>query len=366
MPTDYEDWYIKFSHGNVRVFRDNLYNRVLSADDSNWNDGTFYEGWLVIETTTPAATAWKFWYKEINVWGKFGKDIDPDLDEGLKAVFGDGNEADWSQSQRVTHIYNAEADQSSTAYDYYVECKNHAGIEAYRKPTQTLTVNNINPVAYLIVQATVIKNVQMTAYGHLSYDQEGDIATNGYEFDFGEGGGWEATSNPYKTHTYTTTGVKTVKLRVKDQAGNYSSEDSQQLTVYDTGSVGTELTLMCPLHNIKEIPKGTISTLPYPELDYDGIQAMGSGNLNLQLTGEHHDPDESKTPAQRETSMKTERDAWKDADEKGTLVRYTFPQYGTLAGYLKGYQAELDERDYYRLPFTVTFIVVTEEQIQEP
>jgi len=365
-PEDYRDWIIKIVEDKVSVYYENTFTRVVTATDSA---GAFTNGYFRLvgwkEGVGYMDENWDIWVKRLTIYGMWQPDVN--AGNGITLAFGDGDNTGLIQPSKYSHIYNALPDQSSNTYDYYANGDITDGRESWNVPNQTLTVNNVNPVAYLIVQSTTIKNVEMTAYGHLSYDQEGGIDdTNGYEFDFGEGGGWEATSNSYKTHTYTTTGTKTVKLRVKDEAGNYSNTDQQDLVVYDSGSVGTQLTLMCPFHNIKEIPKGTISTLPYPELDYDGIQAMGSENLRLLLEGEHHDPDESKTPAQRETSMKTERDAWKEAAELGTLVRYTFPQYGELTGHLVDYQAELDERDYYRLPFTVTFIVVTEEQIQEP
>jgi len=135
---------------------------------------------------------------------------------------GDGTwDFDSGTTGTASHVYS-----SPGSYQAWVRVTDNDGTDA----TASAAVDvNAAPVAQLAVEpasGTAPLDVALDASG--SSDSDGTIVA--YEFDFGEGAGWEdVADDPTVAHTYAAAGSFTAQVRVTDDDGAQATDSSSIL-----------------------------------------------------------------------------------------------------------------------------------------
>lgn len=186
---------------------------------------------------------------------------DGDTVEEFNFEYGDGSSSGWVTTPTVTHSYS-----SSGTYTARLRVRDSQGLESSSADTESVTVapgtTNREPTAVLSVDNNAPdKGQEVTFDGTSSFDTDGVVSQ--YLFNFGDGAnsGWVPTGTA--KHSYTSEGVFTATLKVRDDDGAESAVDSVQVSVVDTN--------VAPTANI-------ISIDPNPAMFGDSITFQGSGS----------------------------------------------------------------------------------------
>jgi PKD repeat protein len=186
---------------------------------------------------------------------------DGDTVDEFNFEYGDGSSSGWVTTPTVTHSYS-----SSGTYTARLRVRDSQGLESSSADTESVTVapgtTNREPTAVLSVDNNAPgKGQEVTFDGTSSFDTDGVVSQ--YLFNFGDGAnsGWVPTGTA--KHSYTSEGVFTATLKVRDDDGAESAVDSVQVSVVDTN--------VAPTANI-------ISIDPNPAMFGDSITFQGSGS----------------------------------------------------------------------------------------
>lgn len=224
------------------------------------------------------------------------------------------------------------------------------------------TFNNAVPIGFLSVAKVGFIGSDVFIDASQSIDPEGGDLI--YHYDFGDGSTDDTTSQNI-SHTYSTTGVKTIKLIVEDEAGQMSVEVQALITICDAIEQFDEVTLMSPWTSISQnSPTGTSKT-ELPEVDYDVIQTMPGGNRVFSITGIHSSPDCTITEAQRMALAEAEKELFQWLKNHGNLISLDLEYFGLVKGVIIEHNPSMGVEDQSAFGFSLTFQEVSTEQFGE-
>jgi hypothetical protein len=194
-----------------------------------------------------------------------GRDsTDPDDEDTVEEYFfeyGDGSSSGWVTTGTVTHSYS-----SASTYQSRLRVRDNHGLESDGWVTVSVTVtsgsSNREPTAVLTVNTNAPeRGDDVTFDGSSSFDTDGVVAQ--YLFNYGDGAnsGWVTTATV--KHAYSKEGVFTATLKVRDDEGAESGQDTVQISVVDTN----------------EAPTASITSIdPNPAMVGDEITFVGTGS----------------------------------------------------------------------------------------
>jgi PKD repeat protein len=146
--------------------------------------------------------------------------------------YGDGSSSGWVTTQTATHTYSA-----ASTYTARLRVRDNNGLESTSADTVSVTVTSstANKAPTAVISATPTSaeaGDEVTFSGTSSFDTDGVVSE--YLFSYGDGpnSGWVSTATV--KHTYTSEGVYTATLKVRDDDGAESPLDTVQVTVVDT------------------------------------------------------------------------------------------------------------------------------------
>jgi len=221
---------------------------------------------------------------------------------------------------------------------------------------------NTPPIAFLAAPKIGYTNQGVLLDGSQSVDFEGGSLV--YIWDFGDSSSIETTDSSI-SHVYTTAGVYTVKLKVRDEAGLESAEVEALLTIIDALEQFQLVELMSPWISISQSsPTGTGVT-SLPEVDYDVVQTMEGGNRIFNLTGVHNDPDCSHDAATQIELATSEKDFIHFLKNNGQLITLDLEFYGKVKGVITDHKPSMTVDDQNAYAFSMTFQEVDVRQFEE-
>lgn len=224
-------------------------------------------------------------------------------------------------------------------------------------------VNNVDPTAIISIPSVGFTDSSVTMDGSQSIDPEGGDLI--YIWDFDDGSAIVETSQPSIGHSYAAADDYTVKLKVRDEAGNESAEVQKTIRIYVALDLFEEVSLMSPFESIAlSSPTGGGKTA-LPEVDYDLIQTMEGGSRVFTLRGIHSDPNGDLTEAERMTNSEFERDFFHMLKNKGQLITLDLDFHGKVKGTITEHTPSMAFDDQMAFQFNMTFQEVDVRQFGE-
>jgi hypothetical protein len=161
--------------------------------------------------------------------------------------FGDGDSSGWISESSITHAYS-----SSGEYNASLKVKDDEDFES--ENTEEIIIEVMaRPNAVLSAEPTSVafgKEVTFDASG--SSDEDGNIERYYIDYDDGSDSGW--SSSETQTHTYSSSGIFTASLKVKDDDGLESINIAEvDITVLDSSN-------LIPTAQIKSIDPNPVTS----------------------------------------------------------------------------------------------------------
>ena len=267
-----------------------------------------------------------------------------------------------------------EPDQASQVIDVEGRIKNSYGAQSRTaNERESTTVNNATPIPILIAPTIGYKDVSVSIDGSQSADPEGGSLL--YTFDFGDGSAIIITASPIISHVYTIsnhpglsspydTGY-TIKLKVKDEAGNESGWVERIIEIWDALTLFEEVNLMSPWEGINEEGTGGTGITELPEVDYDIVQTGKGGNRRFSLRGIHCDPDGDHTLDVRIANAEAEKRFIHSLYNQGTLITLDLENFGKVKGAIDDHKPSMGYDDQQAFHFTMMFQEIDPRQFGE-
>ena len=179
---------------------------------SNWSEGTQITVFTNIPPFADLQVSSGQTYTNLTFSGYSSWDIDGNITEYF-FDFDDENDTGWVSTSNITRQYT-----DNGVHTVRLNVKDNEGSESDWTDNITFYVYNRPPVAVLSANPVVVEiGSPITFSGLDSYDLDGNVTE--YYFDFGDGENTGWISDFSKSHLYTTSGVYTVTLKVKDDDG---------------------------------------------------------------------------------------------------------------------------------------------------
>ena len=305
-------------------------------------DQPHYTGktWFYINTTVSQSNVTLEVYEayikgRVNGQGYGAKNLT--LDETLDLV----------NSSIPTFLISCSPDQSSQLCFIEGRIKNQNGAQSRTGEVddyQGDIFNNADPVAVLVVSPIGYNGSSLSANGTLSADPEGGDLI--YEWDWDDGSSLEQTSDGLNSHIYSSTGTFTIKLRVQDEAGNWSTWVESVVIIVDSTQIFVPVTFICPepFTNIVPVRSPGDSGTPMPGKESTYYQHNKTGGRQFSISGmtvECSNLADSILIA----NAKTEIDLLDSYNSTGQLVEMTLPVYGVVNGIITGFVPEINDKN---------------------
>jgi len=299
--------------------------------------------------------------------------------------FGDGDDSGWITTDTASHVYSQ---TTEAGFHAKVKARDQHGVESSWSDSVTVVVRDTDydglPSAHLVVTPDPARTDEAVTFdGSASWDDVGIVQ---YRFFPGDGSAPMDVSTSSTQYIYSENGIYTVRLQVKDTAGQYS--DNATYSILVRGHVTAVKMEDKPdegrRYSYQEVITfdGRLSTFQYDnvngeylwESDIDGVLGttsvvttnLSAGFHTLTLTVTHEgesdslsftlDVFETNIPPVAEMSPRGGDDYYSDTaihfqstgtyDEDGDILTFKWYDNGELISEQKGFQHILENGDH--------------------